>query len=76
LKFLDALHGAVIASNAKVLCQPAATIENWRAECVKVGLIEPHDKPNTQRALFAKYKLALITANRIACNETMAWLVK
>jgi hypothetical protein len=74
LKFLEALHNAIAGSDAKMYGRPAATVEHWRAGCIKAGLIDSKDKPNSQRALFSKYKLSLISANRIACNDTMAWL--
>ena len=51
---------------------PTATIEEWRGECFKLGLLDK-DRPKPASASFSKYRLALIAANRIACNETMAW---
>jgi hypothetical protein len=47
-----------------------ATIEEWRAECLKVGLLDK-DKPKPASALFSNCRLALIAANWIACNETI-----
>jgi hypothetical protein len=73
-KFLTALQGAIIGSTAKMYGQPAATIESWRMECVKVGLLGK-DRPDSERALFSKYRRELIVADRIACNDTMAWLL-
>ena len=43
-----------------------------RAECFKLGLLDK-DKQKPASASFSKYRLALIAANWIACNETMAW---
>jgi hypothetical protein len=43
-----------------------------RAECFKLGLLDK-DKRKPASAQFSKYRLALIAANWIACNETMAW---
>jgi hypothetical protein len=56
----------------KMFNYPTATIEHWRAECFKLGLLDK-DKGHSARTLFSKSKLALIAANWIACNETMAW---
>jgi hypothetical protein len=72
-KFYDALVNATIGNSAaKMFNCPTATIEEWRAECIKLGLLDK-DRPKPASASFSKYRLALIAANRIACNETMAW---
>jgi len=72
-KFYDALVNATIGNSAaKMSGCPTPTLEEWRAECVKVGLLDP-GKPKSASAAFSKYRLALIAANWIACNETMAW---
>ncbi len=71
-KFLAALRDATIGSNVvKMKGCPTATIEGWRAECIKKGLIDANGKP--AQSLFNKYKRELIAANYIACNETLAW---
>jgi hypothetical protein len=75
LKFLDALRDAVIAGNAKMYGCPAAAIELWKTTCIKKGLIDPKSKDNAMRAMLSKYKLKLIQANHIACNDTLAWLL-
>jgi hypothetical protein len=54
---------------------PTGSIEAWRTECIKHGLIDPASKPDSARAKLSKYKLELIVANRIAANETMAWIL-
>ena len=74
MKFLEALRAACTACGNQMDGHPAATIEEWRTECVKRGLLEV-DKNNRARAMFSKEKLALIAANRIACDETMAWIL-
>jgi hypothetical protein len=75
-KYLDALRDATIGSNVvRMNGCPTATLEAWRAECVKKGLIEIDAKPESARSLFSKYKRELIGANRIGCNETMAWTI-
>jgi hypothetical protein len=72
-KFFDALANATIGSTAaKMFSRPTATIEEWRAECFKIGLLD-RDKDDSARSLFSKYKRELIAANWLACNETMAW---
>jgi hypothetical protein len=51
----------------------AAELGMWKAQCGKRGLLG--DNSRTQRAMFSKYKLELITKNWIACNETSAWVL-
>jgi hypothetical protein len=75
-KFYDALVNATTDSDAKKMFNcPAATIEEWRAECFKLGLIDKDNKPDSARTLFSKNKRELIAANWAACNETMAWML-
>jgi hypothetical protein len=75
MKFFDALVNATTDSDAKKMFNcPTATIEEWRAECIKIGLLDK-DKPKSASALFSKHKRELIAANKVACNETMAWLL-
>jgi hypothetical protein len=73
-KFLDALVNATTNSDAKIFNCPTATIEEWRAECIKIGLIDKDNKPVSARSLFSRHRRNLIAANRVACNETLAWL--
>jgi hypothetical protein len=77
IKFFNALVNATIGSNAKKMfgC-PTATIEEWRAECFRVGLIDKDEKPDSARTLFNRHKRELIAANWISCDETMAWTLK
>jgi hypothetical protein len=73
-KFFGALANATIGGDAanRMYGCPTATIEEWRAECIKVGLLD-QDKDHSARTLFSKYKRQLIAANWLACNETIAW---
>jgi hypothetical protein len=72
-KFFDALVNATIDSDAKKMFNlPTATLEEWRAECIKIGVLDK-DKPKSASALFSKHKRELIAANKVACNETIAW---
>jgi hypothetical protein len=48
-------------------------LEDWRAECRKLGLLG--EKSNAIRAAFSKYRRELICKNWVACNETMAWVL-
>jgi hypothetical protein len=73
-KFYDALVNATVGNDTpKKFSRPTATIEEWRAECIKLGLIDKDNKPKSASALFSKHKRELIAANKVACNETMAW---
>jgi hypothetical protein len=76
LKFLDALHNALAGeTTAQRYGRRAVTLELWKAECLKIGILD-RDKTSKQiGAVWSKYRLELIAANRIACDETMAWTV-
>jgi hypothetical protein len=72
-KFLAALRDATIGTDTpKMNRRPTATFKEWTEECISQGLIERDAKPNITRANLSKYKLQLISANLIACNETSA----
>jgi AAA domain len=77
-KFLQALVNATVGNEAnKMHGCPAASVERWRHECVQLGILEraKDGKGDAGRALFSKQKRALIAVNRIACNDTMAWIL-
>jgi hypothetical protein len=77
MKFFNALVNATIGSDTKKMFdRPTAALDEWRAECIKIGLLDKNQKPESARALLSKNKLALISANWIACNETTAWTLK
>jgi hypothetical protein len=74
MKFFDALVNATISSDARKMFNcPTASIEEWRTECIKIGLLDTDNRPESARSLFSKNKRELIAANWITCNETMAW---
>jgi hypothetical protein len=75
-KFLDALKNATVGSTAKRMFNcPTASMDEWRAECVRLKLIDQDAKPHSARTLFAKYRLELISANRVVCNDNFAWVL-
>jgi hypothetical protein len=76
-KFFAALVNATIGSATSDLfgC-PTAALEEWRAECVKTGLLDMEKKAASARSLLSKYRLELIAANWIAANETAAWTLQ
>jgi hypothetical protein len=77
LKFYAALCSAI--DGEKMFGRPAAAIKDWQAECVRNGLLDRVDGKaglaDKSRALFSNHRRSLIGANRVACNDTMAWLV-
>jgi hypothetical protein len=75
LKFFEALQDAAADSGDKVNDCPAASLDLWRQHCIKHGLIDPAAKADSARALFAKYKLRLIGANWVSCNDCAAWVL-
>lgn len=72
-KFYEALCVATADSGRAVGGSPAASIEQWKTQCVSMGLIDPQDRPNSARTLLNKARRELIATNWIACNETDAW---
>jgi len=84
LKFFEALRNATIGNNPanKMHNCPTASLDDWKAESVKQSLLDrERDRSGnlkltaSARALFSNNKRELIVANRIACNETMAWIL-
>ena len=69
----DALVSAARNSKAEMRNHPTATIEEWIEASAVAGLIVD-TKNHTQRNLFHNSKRALIAANWVACNETLAWI--
>jgi hypothetical protein len=67
IKFFEALKTVVMTGGTR------ASMEKWEAVCFKRNLLDKK-KPDSARALFSKNKLALITANWIACDENSVWL--
>jgi hypothetical protein len=76
LKFLDALNNA-LASDTTVVHhgRRATTLDHWKAECYALGLLDREKPANRVSALWSKYRLELIAANRVACDSTMAWTI-
>jgi hypothetical protein len=72
-KFLDALLNVLAGDGlALVNGRKAASTEAWKAECLRLGLLDP-DKPHSARTLFAKQRRDLVAANRISCQQEMTW---
>ena len=71
-KFLDAFHNCDTVTLNGRRCVPT---EAWRAECVRLGLIDREAKPDSARALFSKMRRELVTCNQIACNDDLTWKV-
>ncbi len=75
-KFYEALLTATATSNVTRIgsAYPTASIEEWRAQCIARGLLDP-SKADSKRALFSHHKLKLIAANWIACSAELAWVL-
>ena len=75
-KFLDALHNALAGdATAMRYGRRAVTLELWKAECFKIGILDRDKTPKQIGSLWSKYRLELIAANRVASDETMAWTI-
>jgi hypothetical protein len=53
---------------------PTATLEEWRQECIRRGLLD-ETKRDSSRSMFSKYRLKLIGDNWIACTSELAWIL-
>jgi hypothetical protein len=74
-KFLEALRNVLAGgTSSRMQGRPAATKKEWKAECERMGLLDP-DKPNSARALFSKNRRKLVAAERIACDGDFTWLL-
>jgi hypothetical protein len=73
-KFLESLE-AVLVSDKGIMFDGrlVATMEAWRLESAKRGLIKPETKPNSARALFSKYRRMLVDAGYVQYQEDYAW---
>jgi single-stranded DNA-binding protein len=72
----DAFHNALAGDTTEMRHgRRAVTLELWKAECFAIGILDRDKPPNQARALWSKYRLELIAANRIACDNTMAWAI-
>ncbi len=82
-KFHDALLNAIVSSPAPpsaALSRSATTIQQWIAECVRRGLLDPPaDRKhlgNSSRARLSKYRLELLGAEWIACDGDFVWSIR
>jgi hypothetical protein len=77
LKFLMALQNVLASGTAEHQGgRRVVAIDHWRAECIATGLLDGGDPvPAAARSLFSKHRRELISANRIGCDEKLAWLI-
>ena len=77
-KFFLALQDALAAPGATIVNingRPCATTEQWKYECIRLGLINSKKEPNKQRALFHSYRNKLIAKDRVACQADLTWII-
>lgn len=76
-KAFDALTNVIVGDKAVTLSggRRSAKAEDWKAECIRLGLIDADARPHSARTLFAKFKRELVAANRIACEGDFSWLI-
>ena len=75
LKFLDALREALINSQTVITGRKVVGCDEWQRECVRFGLIDKKQKPDSARAMFSRYRRELVAAARIACDGDLTWLI-
>jgi hypothetical protein len=68
-KFVEALQTAVAGGGSN-----STTDEVWRVECVRCGLLDPKEKPDSARSLFSKYRRILVAANWITVDGAKIWI--
>jgi hypothetical protein len=75
-KALEALTNVVASGLVTPLpgARRAAKADDWKAECILLGLIDAEAKPHSARTLFAKFRRELVAANRIGCEGELSWL--
>jgi len=73
-KFLDALE-KLCTDGLRAYGVSSASLADWKAECIKRGLIDGDAKDARSRATMSRNKIALITANRIVTDEEKAWIL-
>jgi hypothetical protein len=71
-KFLEAFFNCVTVMHNGRGC---VTNEAWRAECVRLGLIDRGAKPDVARALFSRHRRELVACNLVACDDDWSWRV-
>jgi hypothetical protein len=78
-KFYNALVSALAAPGAgeRSAGPPAVTVAGWKAECVRLGLLDGKDAGgrDRDRALFNKYRRELIACDQIGCDNGTVWMV-
>jgi RecA-family ATPase len=78
MKFHSALLDALAAAGqarTQSSGRISVTMDQWRAECHRLGLIDPKSPDNRQRASFSKYRLELLGADKVACNGDFGWSI-
>lgn len=76
-KALEALLNVLASDQVQMLPggRRAAHRDHWAAECNARGLIDLQGKASSARTLMNTYRKELVTANRIACEGDMQWLL-
>lgn len=76
LEYLDALIDALSGNDAiEFKGKKAATMDMWKAQCVRRGLIDKNAKPDSARALFSKNRSQLVASKAVACQDDLAWVI-
>jgi hypothetical protein len=81
LKFYDALIDALAKPDTAQRRKQSAnlasvTMDQWREECFRLGLMDRKEPANKLRATLSKYRLELISAGWIAANDGIVWDTK
>jgi hypothetical protein len=60
--------------------RPSVAMKEWKAECCRLGLLDPEPddrrRRNSQAALFSNNRTDLIAAGWVACNGDFVWSTK
>jgi AAA domain len=75
-KFLEALREVLAGPDLVTRDgRPCATMANWKAECLRRGLLGNPAKSNSFRARISKYRMELVACSLIACDEGFVWTI-
>jgi hypothetical protein len=77
LKFLSALQNVLAGGSTLRNGRPSTTLDLWRGECARMGLIDlaKAEKADSARTLFNKHRRELIAENHVVCDNEFVWLV-
>ncbi|SFJ53244.1 AAA family ATPase [Bradyrhizobium sp. Gha] len=72
---VNVMAGGMTPKSKRLHGRHAVHSDDWRTECVRLGLIDPVEKAHSARTLFAKHRRDLVASDRIACEGEHSWVL-